>query len=218
MPGVDTCVFAHVCRNTDSAVRENISRLGGLMLLKKTLKNCSKEDSMHSLKAEKINSNNICYIWKTRPKLQIVLRNIYFSISNRDFLCFNSFYILKIHSHVEMTWTTPISGPTICFEHVCIGSVHRAGEKSKQVDQIDTSLPAEIEFRLKQTRSWCAEIRGSQTWMVSKGSWLSVMCKESKSTREQALLIWRGRKMRTSEPVGSKECRLCSNLDQWIKR
>lgn len=86
MPGVDSCVFAHVCRNTDSAVWENISTLGGLMLLKKTLKNCAKEYSMYYLKAEKINSNNICYIWKTRPKLQIILRNICFSISNGNFL------------------------------------------------------------------------------------------------------------------------------------
>lgn len=37
--------------------------------------------------------------------------------------------------------------------------------------------------------------------------------KENKSTKEQLLVIFRGRKMRTSEPVGSKECQLCSNLD-----
>lgn len=37
--------------------------------------------------------------------------------------------------------------------------------------------------------------------------------KENKSTKEQALVISPGRKMRTTEPVGSRECQLCSNLD-----
>lgn len=37
--------------------------------------------------------------------------------------------------------------------------------------------------------------------------------KENKSTKEQLLVIFPGRKRRTTEPVSSKECQLCSNRD-----
>lgn len=142
---------------------------------------------MHYLKAENINLDNICYIWKTRPKLQIVQRNIFFSISNKNFICSNPFCILKIHSHHQELWKWPgqplflvpwfvLSARVLLHQSTKIRSVYRAGERSEQVEKIDTALPGEIEFRVKQIRSWCAGVRGSQTWMVSKGSWFSVTC------------------------------------------
>lgn len=89
----------------------------------------------------------------------------------------------------------------------------------KPVCKIKSDLDEDEERADSQKKIMCSDQRKA-TLAVLKDFWFPGRVwtpgvgegKENKSPRSNSL-SFEAKKMRTSEPVGSKECQLCSNLD-----